>query len=196
MSASRSDRDKCLTRTLPQNYRLVWSPSACLLKSSPIPFFNTSDLKTSSNASREFIVVTPAGSRTFQGPLVMASLTAFPGNGGELHHKPAHSVAPARQTTHFHLTLLIDIPDTLLTSPRSFCLSRRIPSHWSIVHIYSRRSLLYSAEYETKRYQHPGQWKQSHDQLFAEDKPNPTKSPRNRSNIREYSTKLDNFKLF
>jgi hypothetical protein len=61
-------------------------------------------MKSSSDIlENSLFVVTPAGSRTFQGPLVMASLTAFPGNGGELHHKLAPAVAPARQTVHFHL---------------------------------------------------------------------------------------------
>ena len=63
---------------------------------------------------------TPAGSRTFQGPLVMASLTAFPGNGGELHHKPAPSSGASSTDSPLSPTLLIDIPDTFLTSQGLF----------------------------------------------------------------------------
>jgi len=63
---------------------------------------------------------TPAGSRTFQGPLVMASLTAFPGNGGELHHKPAPSSGASSTDNPLSPTLLIDIPDTFLTSQGLF----------------------------------------------------------------------------
>jgi hypothetical protein len=62
----------------------------------------------------------PAGSRTFQGPLVMASLTAFPGNGGELQHKPAPSSGASSTDNPLSPTLLIDIPDTLLTSQGLF----------------------------------------------------------------------------
>ena len=138
---------------------------------------------------------TPAGSRTFQGPLVMASLTAFPGNGGELHHKPAPSSGASSTDNPLSPTLLIDIPDTLLTSQGLFASQDALQVIGQLcisnpdVHCCTRPST-------RQRDTNIGQWKQSQDQLFAEDKPNPTKSPRNKSNIRDYSTKLDNFKLF
>jgi hypothetical protein len=74
-------------------------------------------MKSSSDIlENSLFVVTPAGSRTFQGPLVMASLTAFPGNGGELHHKLAPSSGASSTDSPLSPTLPIDTPDTLLTS--------------------------------------------------------------------------------
>ena len=78
-------------------------------------------MKSSSDIlENSLFVVTPAGSRTFQGPLVMASLTAFPGNGGELHHKLAPSSGASSTDSPLSPTLLIDTPDTLLTSQGLF----------------------------------------------------------------------------
>lgn len=126
----------------------------------------------------------------------MASLTAFPGNGGELHHKLAPSSGASSTDSPLSPTLLIDTPDTLLTSQGLFASQDAFQVIGQLcisspdVHCCTRPST------KTKRYQQPSHWEQSQDQLFTEDEPDPTNLQRTKSNIRDYSTKLDKFKLF
>ncbi len=155
-------------------------------------------MKTSSDIlESSLFIVTPAGSRTFQGPLVMASLTAFPGNGGELHHKLAPSSGASLTDNPLSPTLLIDTPDTLLLTSQGLFASQdafqvigQLCISFPDGHCCTRPS---TRQRDTNR---PATGNKSQDQLFTADKPNPTTPQRSKSNIPDYSTKLDKFKLF
>lgn len=185
-----------MTRTFPQNYRLVLGPLAYLLKSSPISlrYFRYEKFF---RHSREFIVC-----------CYTSRFSNIPGTPryGVTHRLPWQWRGTSPQTctssgasstdSPLSPTLLIDTPDTLLTSQGLFASQDAFQVIGQLcisspdVHGCTRPST------KTKRYQQPSHWEQSQDQLFTEDEPDPTKLQRTKSNIRDYSTKLDKFKLF